>query len=60
MPDVSELFRTKRGIPVPAATAEQMREVDRIGYSADDGECRPEPGKECHGHVSRVGIRSMF
>lgn len=30
MADVKELFRTKGGIHVPAVTAEQMREVDRI------------------------------
>ena len=27
---MSELFRTKEGIRVPAVTSEQMREVDRI------------------------------
>jgi NAD(P)H-hydrate epimerase len=30
MAEVSDLFRTPEGIPVPAVTAEQMREVDRI------------------------------
>jgi NAD(P)H-hydrate epimerase len=30
MPDVTRLFWTKDGVPVPAVTAEQMREVDRI------------------------------
>jgi NAD(P)H-hydrate epimerase len=30
MADVRHLFRTTEGVPIPAVTAEQMREVDRI------------------------------
>jgi NAD(P)H-hydrate epimerase len=30
MADMSDLFWTQEGIPIPAVTAEQMREVDRI------------------------------
>jgi hypothetical protein len=51
-------FRTEDGIIVPAVTAEQMREVDRIaveecglGIPADDGERRLESGTERDGYA---------
>ena len=62
MTDVSELFRTNEGIRVPAVTAEQMREVDRIAveeFGLGILQMMENAGRNLAGHVigmlGRVG-----